>query len=366
MKNKMKTLLISNMYPSKTYPSYGVFVKNIKELLEKQDIDIVGLATINGRTEKKLQKIINYITLYVSFFYNLIFKKFDLAYIHFFGFYAIPFIWTLKLFGKKIVVNIHGSDLLAASKFTNALQQKTLSFIDLMILPSKYFENKLYEKLPKINNDKVYIYPSGGINTTVFHKQDRKRLLDKHNLKDIFTIGYVSHINNNKGWHEFIKATEKFKVEIEPEIQVLIVGTGQNEKEFNEVLTSSNIKEITTRYKKLTQPELSEIFNMMNIYVFPTRENESLGLVGLESMACGVPVIGSNIGGLPSYIDDKKDSYLVNVGDVDDIYEKLKTYYYLSDLEKETLSENAIKKAQKYEADSVTKLLKNKFMSIGG
>lgn len=353
------------MYPSKTYPSYGVFVKNIKDLLEKQDINIVGLVTINGRTEKKIQKIINYVSIYISFLYNLIFKKFDLAYIHFFGFYAIPFIWTLKLFGKKTVVNIHGSDLLAASKLTNSLQQKTLSFIDLIILPSKYFEKKLYERLPQINKDKVYIYPSGGINATVFHKQDRKKLLEKHNLRDIFTIGYVSHINNNKGWYEFIKAIEKFKVEIEPEIQVLIVGTGQNEKEFNEVLANSNIKEVTTRYKKLTQTELSEIFNMMNIYIFPTKENESLGLVGLESMSCGVPVIGTNIGGLTSYIDNEKDGYLVNVGDIDNIYKKLKFYYYLSGLEKETLSENAIKKAQKYEADSVTKLLKNKFMSIG-
>ncbi|MCG8399319.1 glycosyltransferase, partial [Bacillus atrophaeus] len=51
-------------------------------------------------------------------------------------------------------------------------------------------------------------------------------------------------------------------------------------------------------------------------------EKESFGLVLLEAMACGVPCIGTNIGGIPEVIKDGTSGYLVNVGDVEDTAEK--------------------------------------------
>ncbi|QDF29512.1 glycosyltransferase family 4 protein [Halarcobacter anaerophilus] len=361
----MKILLISNMYPSKTYPSYGVFIKNTKELLEKQNVEFVAQSSIYGRTENKFKKIINYIRLYLSFFCNVIFKKFDVAYIHFFGFYSVPMIYLLRLLNKKIVVNIHGTDLLGISTFTFKLQKKVLNKIDLVIIPSKYFKNKLINKFPNISEDKIYIYPSGGINTKIFYPQNKKSLRKKHNLKELFTIGYVSHINNNKGWHEFLQATEKFKKEIDKDIQIIIVGTGQHEKQFEQELSTLTVKENIKRYKKLTQIELSEVFNLLDLYIFPTkREDESLGLVGLEAMSCGVPVIGSNIAGVPSYLEDEKEGFLVRVGDIKDIYEKIFKYYNLNEEKKVIMKQNAIKKANQYEANNVSRLLKEKFEKI--
>ena len=322
MENNMKILLVSNMYPSNTYPSYGVFIKNIKELLEKQDINIVAQSSIYGRTENKFKKIINYKSLYFSFVYNFIFKKFDVAYIHFFGFYSIPMIYLLKLFNKKVVLNVHGTDLLRASSSTYNLQKKVTKKIDLIVIPSEYFKFRLLKKFPDIDETKIYVYPSGGINTKVFYPKNKEELRKKHNSKENFTIGYVSHINNKKGWYEFLQASEKFKKEVNDDIQVIVVGTGQNEEEFEKELSQLAIKENVKRYKKLTQIELSEVFNLLDLYIFPTKENESLGLVGLEAMACGVPVIGSNIAGVPSYLEDEKEGFLVKVGDVEDIYEK--------------------------------------------
>ena len=54
--------------------------------------------------------------------------------------------------------------------------------------------------------------------------------------------------------------------------------------------------------KKVDQPGLRILYNIATIFIFPSRE-EPLGLVGLESIACGTPVIGSNVGGIPEYIN---------------------------------------------------------------
>lgn len=56
---------------------------------------------------------------------------------------------------------------------------------------------------------------------------------------------------------------------------------------------------------------LPEIYCTLDLFIFPTCLEESLGLVGLEAMACEVPVIGSYIGGLKDYIKDKENGFFL-------------------------------------------------------
>jgi N-acetyl-alpha-D-glucosaminyl L-malate synthase BshA len=65
-----------------------------------------------------------------------------------------------------------------------------------------------------------------------------------------------------------------------------------------------------------TQQHIAEIAALADVFLLPS-ELESFGLSALEAMACGVPVVGSDAGGLPEVVRHAESGYLLPVGDVD-------------------------------------------------
>jgi len=64
------------------------------------------------------------------------------------------------------------------------------------------------------------------------------------------------------------------------------------------------------------QDPLEHLLGIADVFLMPS-ETESFGLAGLEAMACGVPVVGSRIGGLPELVAHGECGYLEAMGDMD-------------------------------------------------
>jgi glycosyltransferase involved in cell wall biosynthesis len=341
------------MYPSKEYPFYGIFVKNFEKQLKNENIEFIK-AVIKGRGKSKLDKLKKYINFFIYVYKTINENDYDLIYVHYAEHSLIPLVFLKYFIKKPLIINAHGDDILYPS-FISSFVFNTIKHSDMIVVPSNYFK-EIAEMKYKHKN--VFVSPSGGIDTNLFKQLQVKE------KQDIFTIGFISRIDEGKGWDILLKAVHLLKQK-KFKFKVLMIGSGsQNE------LMLQNIKELhlvglVDYLGAKPHNELPYYFNQMDVFVFPTtRDAESLGLVGLEAMACGVPVVGSNIGGLPSYISNKKNGLLFEAGNVNDLLSKLE--YFLS-LDKETFDDykiQAFNTAKNYDSKLVAKELADRLKEI--
>ena len=96
------------------------------------------------------------------------------------------------------------------------------------------------------------------------------------------------------------------------------------------MIKTLGLEEKVIHFPLLPQSSLAYVYNAIEAFVFPTkRKGESLGLVGLEAMACGAPVIGSQIGGLKDYIIDGKNGLFFEPKNVEELASQLQAFINL-------------------------------------
>jgi len=351
----MKVFLVSNIYPSKDHPDYGVFVKNFRTSLEELGVKFPNPSLLLGRS-KGIQKIGSYFFHYLRIFKTYFKNDFDIIYIHFISHNAPIFYGILWLFAKKapIVVNVHGSDVISYNHglyrfFNTYLLKKT----DLVVVPSNYFLNQVFQKFPFLEMDKIFINPSGGIDLDRFYPMNT---LQKD---ETLTLGFVSRIDDGKGWGDFIKVVARIKRK-GINVKGIMVGTGSQVKEMLAQIKDETVSEEIHYAGVVDQKKLVHLYNQMDIFIFPsTREAESLGLVGLEAMACGIPIIAFNKAGAKTYTQDGENGFLCTPGNIDEIEQKVILFNNLKQFEKDKIKINAIDTANKFgKGSTAEKMLK--------
>lgn len=358
-----KVLLISNMYPSKKYKHYGVFVRNTATILEENGykVDVSALK----KKDTKLGKLIGYSWFYLKSLFLCIFKHYDYLYAHYLSHCAL----LIKLIKKikpqiKIIVNVHGNDVVPEDEHDEMfipLVKSTLPLIDLCIVPSSYYQGIMINDY-KLDSKIVKIFPSGGINFDIFKRQENAK--EKlHLVQNKKCIGYIGRYEKRKGWEVFLKAISLLN-NIN-DYQVVMVGVGEEEDQANELIKEYHLEKIIKKYPMQTQKELALFYSAIDIFCFPTyRKSDSLGLVGLEAMACGSVVIASNMAGPTSYIKNQENGYFFKPRDPNDLSDKIEKVLSLNNEELDILKKNALKTAKEYDVKNISHILVDIFSEI--
>lgn len=350
-----KILIVSNMYPSRRYPSYGVFVKNFCDQLKSLGYDF-DLSVIT-KTSNRAVKILKYLGFYASTFFRCLSGKYDLVYVHYPSFSAAPVNLARKIRKFKLITNVHGTDVVPLKKEHEQMLGHTKTAIDfskMVVVPSAYYKALVMEKYG-IEESRVFVYPSGGVHENVFFPYDaeirRSKRAEFGVAEESFVLGFVSRINKAKGWDVFIEAIKQSQLLMKTEARILIVGSGEDDALLSKEIESlpKRLKDAVIRFPLLDQGRLADIYNILDVFLFPTTSaSESLGLVALEAMSCGVPVIASDYAAPAYYVNNGENGYKFAMGNSSELAQTLDRFMALSEEQIMVLKKGALETAHQY------------------
>jgi N-acetyl-alpha-D-glucosaminyl L-malate synthase BshA len=243
----------------------------------------------------------------------------DLVHVHYAIPHAVCAILAKQMSGKdiKIVTTLHGTDITVLGydpSLTDAIRFG-IEKSDGVTAVSNALISQTYDL---IKPDKPIKAVYNFIDERVYQKTDSDYLKEEYGIRpEEKVIIHVSNFRNVKRVPDVIKAFAKIAKEIPAKL--LLVGDGPEMTVICQLVNDLKLKGNVLFLGK--QDNLEELYSISDLMLLLS-EKESFGLVALEAMACGVPCIGTNVGGIPEVIDDGETGYVCGVGDIDEISQK--------------------------------------------
>lgn len=192
--------------------------------------------------------------------------------------------WNMK---RKIFSNLNNLTIVTPSDWLNNIVNKSYF--------SKYSINTIY------NGIDLEIFQRCSSNIKEKYKLNNKKIV----------LGVANYWEKRKGLDVFVILSET----LPNDYQIILVGT-------NEQIDNILPKNIISIHKTHNQIELAEIYSTADVFVNPTRE-DVFGLVNVEALACGTPVIVFKTGGCPEIVDDTC-GVIVEKNDIDALEKNIK------------------------------------------
>lgn len=242
-------------------------------------------------------------------------QQLDILHVH----YAIPHAVCAYLAkqmigdGLKTVTTLHGTDITvlaqdeslkdlirlaihqsdAVTAVSNDLIAETRSLLDIMSpidLTYNFVDKRVY-------------YPRDVASLRAdFARSEEKILMHISNFRPVKRVSDVIEVFN--------------RVQKEVPSKLLLVGEGPELSKMQCKIKNMGLEDRVHFLGK--QEDVAHVISLADVMLLPS-EKESFGLVALEAMACGVPTIGSNAGGIPELITHGETGFLSNIGDVEDM-----------------------------------------------
>ena len=237
----------------------------------------------------------------------------------------VSVLWkNYKLF-KPIEVYYHyhtkGIDeFVSASKINLKLTRFFVKDVNLVLLTPL-----LKNDFRKVQTFKQILYLPNGVEDS-FNDTQFKKLIDaKYKKIDTLEVLYLSNMIKSKGYFSVLELASQRK---DQSVHYHFAGAWENaedEKEFFDYIEKNELSEIITFHGFVNGTEKINLLKSSHLLVFPTRyKAESFGLVVIEAMSYGVPVIATDEGSIPYILDEKCGIILNDVHKLPEALEQVK------------------------------------------
>lgn len=247
--------------------------------------------------------------------------KIDILHVH----YAIPHAFAGYMAKKMLddlgislpmVTTLHGTDITLVGNHPNYKTAVSFSInkSDYVTSVSEDLKKSTYE-LFDIKKD-IYVIPNF-IEDKLNHFESvtcQRNRLAKDGER---IITHISNFRKVKRIQDIIQVFAGIQKEIPAKL--MMVGNGPEKADAEKLAESLGLSDHVIFFGN--SHEVDSILRYSDLFLLPS-ETESFGLAALEAMACGVPVVSSNTGGIPEVNVQGETGYLSNIGDIDDMVEK--------------------------------------------
>lgn len=169
----------------------------------------------------------------------------------------------------------------------------------------------------------------------------------------------VSRLVKKNGIDDLIKAGQY----LDFPFKILIIGEGHNKEKLKNLVERLNLKDKVLFLGYISHNDLPKYYSLADVFVRPSL-SEGLGNVFLEAMACGTPIIGTPVGGIPDFLEDKKTGLFCEVSNPQDIAQKIKEILSNDPLKK-TLAKNGLDLVrEKYNWDKIALKMEGVFKKL--
>ncbi|MDH5190010.1 MAG: glycosyltransferase family 4 protein [Gammaproteobacteria bacterium] len=184
---------------------------------------------------------------------------------------------------------------------------KRLAHIQHVLAPS----HELADTIQQIGYKGPVDYIPNGVDINRFCP-DTSAFRQQHGIKqDEIVILLARRLVEKNGVIIFAEAVTRLK---ELSIRIVFAGDGPERGKIEDLLKFAGMHEKAIFLGNIPNNTMPEVYRMADISVLPSFM-EATSITGLESMACGLPLVGTTVGGIPSLITENSNGYLVPPGD---------------------------------------------------
>lgn len=341
----MKVLVLSNMYPSPCNPAYGSFVRDQVHALAEQGVECVVVASDESH-RAFLSVITKYVGLLLRAFASILHNKFDIVHAHYaFPTGAIGYIVSLMC-SAALVITVHGGDIHYARPGIRPLLAFVLRRADRVIPVSKSLYDELSENFG-VRTDRMSIVDMG-VDTKLFHSIPQELARQKLGLsQSAIILTCVGNLIWRKGIHILLQSVAEIS-SLYDNLRLILVGDGEQAKQFKRMAEDFGIQGKVLFVGAVPKTEVPMWLSSANCVVHPALE-EPFGLVVIEAMSCGKLVIASAVGGIPFFVRDEENGFLVEPGNVQFLAQKIKYVLTFPQEEMDNLRNAAITTAREHD-----------------
>jgi 1,2-diacylglycerol 3-alpha-glucosyltransferase len=236
-------------------------------------------------------------------------------------------------------------------KMTWSLVNRVYRYADVIICPSEAIKRELVKRRLR----KGVVALSNGLDVTRFWAKKDYRLRNR--------IVHVGRLSFEKNVDVVIRAFAKIAHEL-PRVQLVIAGDGPARKDLEELCVKLGVHKKVRFLGMVKRDNLGWVYRDSDVFVTASAM-ETLGLVVLEAMACGLPVVGVAAYALPDLIRSGDNGFVVGVGNEEEMAESIIRIIKNDDVRKK-MGMEARKTAEGHDIDKIVAETEKMYKRLSG